>query len=496
MAKSCVQRRLLRDLPYAFRSLSTAPSPSISTAFSLTNRVESDVIKQLNNINETSIPTTTLNLEDGKELFSSVSSTKLLRSSLTLQMATFEPMVDIGTWVMNSNLMQVPIFKKMVFKIVENTFYEHFCAGQDVEAVGRTALKLRESGLKGMLDYGLEHVDDNESCDQNFKQFLQTIESTKSLPKSSVSFVVAKITAICPMSLLKRVSDQLRWEAKDSSTHLPWKQRTLPIFSDISPLYHTQKKPSPLTLEEERDLNRAHERLQKLCEACVEANVPLLVDAEDTIVQPAIDYLNYWAAIKYHKDDEPIVFGTIQAYLKDAKERMIQTKIAAEKIGVPMGFKLVRGAYMSSENKEAASLGFDSPIFDSLDQTHSCYNNCASFMLEKVADGSGAIVLATHNVDSAKLAAAKAIELGIEKGNNKLQFAQLYGMSEVLSFALRNAGFQVSKYLPFGNVELIMPYLLRRAEENRGLLSTSILDRQLMRKELVRRIKSLEFNKS
>ncbi|KAG9147380.1 hypothetical protein Leryth_019518 [Lithospermum erythrorhizon] len=478
MSKRCVTPRLIQNLPYIIRGHSTTPSPAISPAFTLTDRSDT---RPSNNTNETSAPTKILDLEDAKKIFSSVSTTKLLRSSLTLQMAAFEPMVDVGLWAINSKLMELPIFKKMVFGIVEKTFYEHFCAGPDLEAVGRTVLKLQESGLKGMLDYGLEHADDNESCDQNFKEFMQTIESTKSLPPSSVSFVVVKITAICPISLLKRVSDQLRWEAKDSSISLPWKQRTLPIFSETSPLYHTQNKPRSLTLEEENDLNRAHERLKKLCETCVEADVPLLIDAEDTILQPAIDYMTYWAAIKYHKGDEPVVFGTVQAYLKDANERLIQTKNAAEKMGIPMGFKLVRGAYMSSESKLAASLGVDSPIHDNIDQTHTCYNNCADFMLEKVANGSGALVLATHNVESGKLAAAKAIELDIGKENKNLQFAQLYGMSEVLSFALRNAGFQVSKYLAFGNVELIMPYLIRRAEENRGLLSSSFLDRQLMR---------------
>ncbi|GFY84813.1 methylenetetrahydrofolate reductase family protein [Actinidia rufa] len=110
-------------------------------------------------------------------------------------------------------------------------------------------------------------------------------------------------------------------------------------------------------------------------------------------------------------------------------------------------------------------------------------------MLERIANGSGAVVLTTHNVESGNKAAAKARDLGIEKGNPKLQFAQLYGMANALSFGLRNAGFVVSKYMPFGPVELVMHYLLRRAIENRGLLSTSTLDRVLLRKELKRRLK-------
>jgi proline dehydrogenase len=291
-----------------------------------------------------------------------------------------------------------------------------------------------------------------------------------------------KITAICPMKLLERVSDLLRWQYKDTSFNLPWKKlETLPIFSGSSPTYHTLKKPEPLTPEEESDLLLGHQRLLKICQKCLEANIPLTVDAEYSSIQPAIDYFTYSSAIMYNKDDNPIVHGTIQAYLKDAKERLLLVSMAADKKGIPMGFKLVRGAYMSSERKLASSLGFESPIHNSIQDTHVCYNDCASFLLEKISSGPGALVLATHNVESGRIAVAKANDLGIGKVNQRLQFAQLYGMADALSFGLRNAGFQVSKYMPFGSIEMVMPYLLRRAEENRGLLSASTLDRKLMR---------------
>jgi proline dehydrogenase len=217
-----------------------------------------------------------------------------------------------------------------------------------------------------------------------------------------VSSVVVKITAICPISLLERVSDLLRWQQRYPSFNLPWKQNSFPLFSYSSPLYHTLKKPEPLTPQEEHDLQLGQERLWKLCEKSVQANIPLTVDAEKTAIQPAIDYLTYSAAIKYNKDDNPIVYGTIQAYLKDAKERLLLATKAADKMRVPMGFKVVRGAYMSSESKLASALGYDSPIHNSIQETHACYNDCASFMLEKIANSSDAVILATHNVESGK----------------------------------------------------------------------------------------------
>ncbi|KAL2976933.1 hypothetical protein AAZX31_13G035900 [Glycine max] len=295
------------------------------------------------------------------------------------------------------------------------------------------------------------------------------------------------------MALLERMSDLLRWQQKDPSFVLPWKQDSLPIFAESSPLYHTQKRPEPLTPEEESDLQLANQRLLELCQKCEEANMPLLVDAEHTTVQPAIDYFTYSSSIRHNKDDNPIVFGTIQTYLKDAKERLLLTTKAAEKMGVPMGFKLVRGAYMSTESKLAEFFGYASPIHNTIQDTHNCFNDCSSFLLEKIANGPGSVVLATHNIESGKLAATKAYELGVGKVNHKLEFAQLYGMSEALSFGLSNAGFQVSKYMPFGPVDMVMPYLLRRAEENRGLLAASGFDRQLMRKELGRRLKAAVF---
>ncbi|KAL7232114.1 hypothetical protein ACSBR2_010185 [Camellia fascicularis] len=431
-----------------------------------------------------------LDLDDVKGLFSSVSTSKLVRSAVNLHAAGIEPMVDVGLWVMNSRLMNTGMLRGLMLGATKHTFYEQFCAGHDPEGAGRTAVKLWESGLRGMLVYALEHATDNGSCDRNLDGFLRTVESAKSLPTSSVSFVIVKITAICPLGLLQRVSDLLRWEYNNQSFRLPWKLNTLPIFSNSSPFYHTPRKPDPLTPEEESDLYLGHQRLLELCQKCLEANVPLAIDAEDTSIQPAIDYFTYSAALMHNKDDNPIIFGTIQAYLKDAKERLFLATKAAERLGVPVGFKLVRGAYLSSERQLASSLGVESPIHNTVDQTHACFNDCASFMLDKVANGSGAVVLATHNIESGKKAAVKAQDLGIGNGNQKLQFAQLYGMADALSFGLRNAGFQVSKYMPFGPVELVMPYLLRRAEENRGLLSTTTLDRQLLRKELKRRLKA------
>ncbi|KAK6117646.1 hypothetical protein DH2020_048608 [Rehmannia glutinosa] len=447
-------QKLLRTLPFFSRRLKSTASPSTSGAPNLNFPEKPDPEpKKPGTPKKPSTPKEPpFNLDDYKELFSSVSTRKLIRSTVTLHLAAMEGMVDLGSTVMNSRLMKSSIPRKMVLESIERTFYDHFCGGKTLGEADKTVKKLWDSGLRAMLDYGLENALDNAACDRNLDEFILTIDSTKLFATSPVSFIVVKVTAICPPGLLRRVSGLLRWGYKDNSLHLPWKLKTFPIFADSSPLYHTLEKPEPLTPDEERDLELAYNRLIKICERSKQANVPLLIDAEDTLIQPAIDYFTYSAAIKYHRDDSPLIFNTIQAYLKDARERLVIAKKAADEMGVPMGFKLVRGAYMSSEKRFALSLGVNSPIHDSIEDTHAC-----------------------------KFAAAKAVDLGIKKENQNLQFAQLYGMAEALSFGLRNAGFKVSKYLPFGPVEQVMPYLLRRAEENKGLLSTSSLDRELMR---------------
>ncbi|XP_057769884.1 proline dehydrogenase 2, mitochondrial-like [Salvia miltiorrhiza] len=434
-----------------------------------------------------------LNLADTKELFSSVPTVKLLRSLVTLRLAAAAPVADLGLWIMKSRLMDDPLCRKVVLGITERTFYRQFCAGEDLAAANATARELWESGRTAMLDYGLEHADDNESCDVNMEEFIRTIDSTKSVDESPISFVVVKVTAICPPRILKRVSDLLRWQHKDKSLNLPWKLKSLPLLADSSPLYHTPERPAALTAEEERDLDLAYARMAKICRNSIDASLPILIDAEDTAIQPAIDYFTYAAAVEFSQggdDDEPLIFNTVQAYLKDAKDRLVIAKKAADQMQVGVGIKLVRGAYMASENRLADSLGVQSPVHDTIHNTHACYNDCADFMLHQIAGGSGSLVLATHNMESGKMAAAKAVDLGIDKGSERLHFAQLYGMADPLSFGLRNAGYRVSKYLPYGRVEQIIPYLLRRAEENRGLLSASSFDRALMRNELIRRLKS------
>lgn len=426
--------------------------------------------------------------QDGQVLYSGMKSTELLSTLLNLHLVAYEPLVDLSIKVLKSPLMSYAVYRRPLLAMVKRTAFSHFCAGDGVAEASKTLQRMWELGLKSILDYSLEDAMDNSSCDRNLIGFMQTIQQTKQLPPGSVSFSCVKMTALCPIPLLERISSLLRWQHMNAGFKLPWKEEVLPLLAEESPLYHVQSAPEPLTDEEERDLQLAKERLWKLCRACDEASLPLLVDAEYTSVQPAIDYYTYNAASEFNKNEHPLVYGTIQAYLKDSLPRLSLAANEAAKRRVSFGVKLVRGAYITRESALATSLGAESPIHSCIEKTHECYDTCAAYMMERAVSGHGAIVLATHNFDSGRAAAVKAENLGLLKGNPRLQFAQLKGMADGLSLALVHAGFQVSKYLPFGPVEHVIPYLIRRAEENRGLLGNTLADRIRIRQELKRRL--------
>ncbi|KAK3153245.1 hypothetical protein QOZ80_2BG0169750 [Eleusine coracana subsp. coracana] len=434
-----------------------------------------------------------LEFDDTARLFAGEPTSSLVRTLAALQALSVGPLVDVATAALRSPEIAGSALGKAAARA---TAYRHFCAGETAGEAAGVVRRLWRGGMGGILDYGIEDAEDGDACDRNAAGFIAAVDVAAHLPPGSAS-VCIKITALCPIALLEKTSDLLRWQLKHPSLVLPWKTHSFPILSDSSPLYLTPSEPPALTADEERELQLAHDRLLAVGRRCAEHGIPLLVDAEYATVQPAIDYFTFAAALAFNTSkaawatgDRPIVHGTIQAYLRDARDRLEAQVRAAEKEGVRLGLKVVRGAYMAREARLASSLGVPSPVHGTLQDTHDCYNGCAAFLLDRVRRGHASVMLATHNVESGQLAAARAQELGVAKSDPNLQFAQLMGMADGLSLSLRNAGFQVSKYLPYGPVDQIIPYLIRRAEENRGMLSASSFDRQLLRKELVRRVKT------
>ncbi|KAG6535621.1 hypothetical protein ZIOFF_000643 [Zingiber officinale] len=238
--------------------------------------------------------------------------------------------------------------------------HRHFCADEGVDEAARTVREMwQDVGLRSILDYGMEDADDGAACDRNLAGFLRAVEMASSPPFAS--------------------------EQKDPSFRLPWKAHSFSILCHSSPLYLTPHEPEPLIKVKEHDLRLALRRLSTICARCTQANIPLLIDAEYSSVQLAIDYFTYSAMREFNCNEQPIVYNTIQTYLRDAKERMANVVEAVEEDGFSLGIKLVRGAYLTRETQLASSMGGPSLIHGSIQETHECFDSCASFMMERVS---------------------------------------------------------------------------------------------------------------
>uniref|UniRef100_A0A0D9XM80 Proline dehydrogenase n=1 Tax=Leersia perrieri TaxID=77586 RepID=A0A0D9XM80_9ORYZ len=497
---SRIQKRVLASFAAAAAAAAKLPEAAVvaaATTATGADAAEDDVISPSAVLQEQ--VQSVLEFGDTERLFAGERTATLVRTLAVLQAMSVGPLVDVATAALRSPAVAGSVPGRAAARA---TAYQHFCAGETAGEAAAAVRRLWRGGMGGILDYGIEDAEDGLACDRNAAGFLAAVDVAASLPPGSAS-VCIKITALCPIALLEKASDLLRWQHKHPSLNLPWKTHGFPILADSSPLYLTSSEPPALTADEERELSAAHGRLLAIAGRCAEHDIHLLVDAEYATVQPAIDYLTFAAALAFNVaggggEGRAIVHGTIQAYLVDARDRLGAMARAADGEGVCLALKLVRGAYLARETRLAARLGVPSPVHATAGDTHACFDGCAAFLLDRAARrrGAAAVTLATHNVESGRRAAARAVELGIGRGGGSgdgrglLQFAQLMGMADGLSLGLRNAGFQVSKYLPYGPVEHVIPYLIRRAEENRGLLSSSSFDRQLLRKELVRRFKA------
>ncbi|EDO37792.1 predicted protein, partial [Nematostella vectensis] len=243
-----------------------------------------------------------------------------------------------------------------------------------------------------------------------------------------------------------------------------------------------------LTPDELRQVENMRGRLHQLGEHARNKNVRLMIDAEQSYFQPAIRRFTVDLQREFNKSF-PLVLNTYQCYLKSAhRDAQVDMELARRE-GFKFGAKLVRGAYMEQERLRAQSLGYDDPIHPSYAATSECYNQTLNDILEECRRGGANVMVASHNEDSVRFAVKRMYELGISPEDKKVFFGQLLGMSDPLSFTLGQAGYSVYKYVPYGPVEDVLPYLSRRAMENRGLLKGILKERRMLWKEFTRRLR-------
>ncbi|CAL9683402.1 unnamed protein product [Knipowitschia caucasica] len=251
---------------------------------------------------------------------------------------------------------------------------------------------------------------------------------------------------------------------------------------------HLEPLLKKFTAEEEQQMKRMLQRVDILAKHAVENGVRLMVDAEQTYFQPAISRLTLEMQRKFNTD-KPIIFNTYQCYLKEAYDNVTMDVELSRREGWYFGAKLVRGAYMYQERARAHEIGYEDPINPDYEATNRMYHRCLDYVLEEIEQSRKAnVMVATHNEDTIKFTLEKMNEMALSPNENKVYFGQLLGMCDQISFPLGQAGFPVYKYVPYGPVNEVIPYLSRRAQENRGFVKGTQRERHLLWRELKRRV--------
>jgi proline dehydrogenase len=330
---------------------------------------------------------------------------------------------------------------------IKATVFKQFCGGEKKEEYSKIIVKLGKAAIGTILDYSVEGTKDEAGFEDTKKELLNIIEQSKSNP--NIPCTCMKMTAIASLELLEKITS-----------------------NDV------------LSKDEQREWNKMKNRLEVICKASYEADKPIYIDAEESWIQAVIDRLAEEMMSKYNKN-KAIVFTTLQLYRWDRIDYFKQLIEQARSGSYKIGIKIVRGAYLEKERERARRLGYKSPINPSKAETDREYNKALELFIENIDVVE--ICVGTHNEYSCKLLVQYMAENKLSNNHPHIYFSQLYGMSDNISFNLANAGYNVSKYLPFGPVELTLPYLARRAEENTAIAGQMTKELEIIVKERRRR---------
>ena len=332
--------------------------------------------------------------------------------------------------------------------LLRATVFNHFCGGETLENCANTMKRLHDGGVFSILDYGVEGEKTEQGFDAAEAEVLRTILTTSGNPR--VPFCVFKLTALARFELLEGVS--------------------VNRLETLSP-------------DQQSEWQRVIGRVKNICDTAAKHHKLVMIDAEETWIQPAIDTIAL-AMMRTHNQSSARVYTTIQMYLTEglAKVRQLLSTAAAEK-WVP-AIKLVRGAYMEKERHRAATMGYNSPIHPDKASTDQAYDEATR---EILLAPDGKLCAGTHNAKSSELVVKLMHERKLPPTSERVWFAQLLGMSDDLTFNLAHGGYQAAKYVPYGPVKAVLPYLFRRAQENTSIAGQSGRELQLIAREIKRR---------
>ena len=373
-----------------------------------------------------------------------------------------------------------------------DTFKRCIKAVQTLDADGYAAVKITALGNPKLLDKMSRAIREVKNLYSKFDVDEDGLISRKEF-EQGYKFFFREDTE----NELEEIFELFDPDHKGAVDFVTWSMLLTP--SDLPRLTSKCRETGPLSLvsptEEEVELmeamfNRGHE----LAKEATRCGTRLLIDAEQFRFQPAIDNLVLELQREYNatdKTEKPIIYNTYQCYLKDTSERLMNDMERSQRHKYHFGAKLVRGAYMEGERALAESLGYESPVHDTIEDTHKCYNDSVEYLLEQSAiqkDRKVELMLASHNQNSIERAIDKMDELNIDPQASTICFAQLYGMTDNLSYNLGQNNFRAYKYVPYGEVGEVMPYLVRRAKENSSIQGGAAKELQMIGSELKRRM--------
>ncbi|CAF1316198.1 unnamed protein product [Adineta steineri] len=396
--------------------------------------------------------------------------------------------------------------EKLFQKILKLTAFGHFVGGESPQEIIPVIEKLQKYNVRPILDYSVESDDTNSSAssdadrllDHNTAKFIECIKTSHDICGAN-NLIAVKVTALIHPSVLKKLNTVLK--SLGDRLILP------PLFElinqdksneeiitsfqqSIHSYFQKDQETSSnvvLTPNDLMDIYKLLIRLNKIAQACVEYKISIMVDAEQTYFQTAINYLATELQRYYNKYNVPFIYGTYQCYLKETLDCLKHDLAFAEKYNYIFAAKLVRGAYMEQERRLAQEHGYDDPINPDFDTTSQMYHTCLDEVLKSTVKRSPnqiRIMVASHNEDTIRYGIQKMKDYDIRRGSSIISFASLHGMSDYVAFALANSGYKTYKYLPYGPIEALVPYLFRRAQENRSIFLKADKDRRFHLKAL------------
>ena len=384
-----------------------------------------------------------ISFENTQIAFSYKSNAELRQSQLLFKTIGNPTIVKIGSSLVNTALKYgVPI--KWA---VKPTIYKHFVGGETIQECVLAIQKLAQNGVKSILDYSVEGKEEIDDIEKALAETLRAVEFASE--NKDIPFAVFKPTAFAKSALLEKANANKQ-----------------------------------LTTVEQKELDDFVNRIDKLCSTAHQNNIPILIDAEDSWYQDLFDKVVEQMMEKYNKE-KAIVYNTLQMYRWDRLDFLKKShKLAVDK-GYYLGVKFVRGAYMEKERERAELMGYPSPIQPDKESTDRDFNLALEYSIDNIDRIS--IFNGTHNEYSSRLLTELMQKKGLQPNDSRIWFSQLYGMSDNISFNIAAAGFNVAKYLPYGPVKYVMPYLLRRASENTSVKGQTGRELNLILAEIKRR---------